>query len=657
MARTTGNKYRSNPNGKMSKARTRLRDALSLAQSSWMIASLASFLIATASHTSLFAQKKELEKPGSAQQKPKQITWRKSLTHACRIAKRDETLILVLAGKRDDPVVEQLKRQLGATSDFPKWANGKLVFLHLETEPSNDKPQQGNKLLAKLNGKKTPSAVLLTHQQTTLFTTNKLKDAQAFLMELKASIVKNRRTPVYVYRTHLKNHTQKTSQVFGRARIPHADGSFSIQTFSSKEDRFRQIPSEVFHVSRSGLPIRLTLRNGDVSDIRFLKSETQIERNGKVSRIKIDQESLARPSLTWFWIQNPKAGTDVNEQFLDPTAPERKISETVRYIGKEKVSISRESFDCHLVEIKHLKSRLIEKCWFDEQGMFVKRIAELDGKREITVLQKKESWVQPLSVSKYSWGRFGKRMQSDSSKEIKNIGKAAKSVAVSVSDELIRLGVEPNFDRKGRRKADEKFGNSSIGICGHVSRAIRNAQIGAGIQPDSVHIITGMKASRLNGRPDLSDVLNLNHAAVLVLSKRGNFVIDLWAHGRDSKTYDGFADSKWLAMPLDRWFNEMLKHRYTRFSLDLGANKKYLYRQDFVRELGRKPQATSSEKAAGDPAINARRPLSSSWTSEKWRKCMGIEPTSHMISMQPNGFEDRAGHQPWIHFQERHQRN
>ena len=29
---------------------------------------------------------------------------------------------------------------------------------------------------------------------------------------------------------------------------------------------------------------------------------------------------------------------------------------------------------------------------------------------------------------------------------------------------------------------------------------------------------------------------------------------------------------------------------------------------------------------------------------------MGIEPTSHMISMRPNGFEDRAGHQPWFHF-------
>ena len=29
---------------------------------------------------------------------------------------------------------------------------------------------------------------------------------------------------------------------------------------------------------------------------------------------------------------------------------------------------------------------------------------------------------------------------------------------------------------------------------------------------------------------------------------------------------------------------------------------------------------------------------------------MGIEPTNRMISIQLTGFEDRARHQPWIHF-------
>ncbi len=30
---------------------------------------------------------------------------------------------------------------------------------------------------------------------------------------------------------------------------------------------------------------------------------------------------------------------------------------------------------------------------------------------------------------------------------------------------------------------------------------------------------------------------------------------------------------------------------------------------------------------------------------------MGIEPTNRMLYMQLNGFEDRARHQPEIHFQ------
>ena len=29
---------------------------------------------------------------------------------------------------------------------------------------------------------------------------------------------------------------------------------------------------------------------------------------------------------------------------------------------------------------------------------------------------------------------------------------------------------------------------------------------------------------------------------------------------------------------------------------------------------------------------------------------MGIEPTSPMFSMRLDGFEDRAGHQPWFRF-------
>ncbi len=36
--------------------------------------------------------------------------------------------------------------------------------------------------------------------------------------------------------------------------------------------------------------------------------------------------------------------------------------------------------------------------------------------------------------------------------------------------------------------------------------------------------------------------------------------------------------------------------------------------------------------------------------SKKERKCMGIEPTDHMFFMQPNGFEDRGGHQSARHF-------
>ena len=34
----------------------------------------------------------------------------------------------------------------------------------------------------------------------------------------------------------------------------------------------------------------------------------------------------------------------------------------------------------------------------------------------------------------------------------------------------------------------------------------------------------------------------------------------------------------------------------------------------------------------------------------QWGKCMGIEPTGPMISMGPDGFEDRGQHQLNKHF-------
>ncbi len=35
---------------------------------------------------------------------------------------------------------------------------------------------------------------------------------------------------------------------------------------------------------------------------------------------------------------------------------------------------------------------------------------------------------------------------------------------------------------------------------------------------------------------------------------------------------------------------------------------------------------------------------------EKWRKCMGIEPTKDKLVLPPNGFEDRGRHQTCKHF-------
>jgi hypothetical protein len=183
--------------------------------------------------------------------------------------------------------------------------------------------------------------------------------------------------------------------------------------------------------------------------------------------------------------------------------------------------------------------------------------------------RKLNSEILPTTAVNYDWQAFGHAL-------FKNETEASKSdelailVADAVSRELDRLGVLPNCDENGRKYAKKKFGlsHSSIGTCGQVSEALKNAFIGAGIQPTNVKIISGLRPNRLNGLPDLSDPWNIDHAAVLYFSEAGPRIYDLWFAGRDQGRYGLLSKSAWRGAPVRLWLKRMRKLGYTNISIE-----------------------------------------------------------------------------------------
>ncbi len=148
----------------------------------------------------------------------------------------------------------------------------------------------------------------------------------------------------------------------------------------------------------------------------------------------------------------------------------------------------------------------------------------------------------------------------------------ARAVAIAAVRQLDRLGIGPNVDMAGRARATRTFGDGSIGTCGHLARSLAAALRGAGIAPECVHVLTGMKVRVTLGgepRPYLgADWLNGDHATVLLRSGDATVVFDPWRHGRDRGAFAGFAASAYCGMPAAQWLTRMRADDYAEFHLD-----------------------------------------------------------------------------------------
>lgn len=173
------------------------------------------------------------------------------------------------------------------------------------------------------------------------------------------------------------------------------------------------------------------------------------------------------------------------------------------------------------------------------------------------------------STPEFDWEAFGYRtLQLPGLK--KNREAQIPLVAQAVSRQLAVLGVRPNSDENGRKFASDKFGvsHSSIGTCGHVSRALRRALVGAGVNGSLLEIVTCRKPLRLNGLPDLSDFYNIDHAGLIYFGKDGPVVFDLWFDGITQGTYGRFEYSSWCGASFGYWLQETRKRGYAHYTFN-----------------------------------------------------------------------------------------
>lgn len=132
---------------------------------------------------------------------------------------------------------------------------------------------------------------------------------------------------------------------------------------------------------------------------------------------------------------------------------------------------------------------------------------------------------------------------------------------------LADLGVSRNADEEGRARARERFGDSTVGICGHLGRGILESLGIHGCVARHYGLVSANKPLRFNGLPDLSDFYNLDHAAACVLTSEGPRFVEPWLHATTSGSLEAYGDSRHALMTPKEWYGAMRKRGYCFFRL------------------------------------------------------------------------------------------
>src|SRR5688572_11915692 len=178
----------------------------------------------------------------------------------------------------------------------------------------------------------------------------------------------------------------------------------------------------------------------------------------------------------------------------------------------------------------------------------------------IVVLVTGQVLAQSNDPLTFNWNEYGKQVAASMPGSIRNPLDKIKFIADAVGGKIRQQGISPNASVLGRGISGIKFGDVSLGTCDDVSESLRDALLGAGLEPDDVMLQVASRQNPIQGKG--IDIVNMSHASLVVLIENQPYVFDLWMHGATTGDFSGFSKSIWSGLEPAAYLSVLMEWGY-----------------------------------------------------------------------------------------------
>ncbi len=161
------------------------------------------------------------------------------------------------------------------------------------------------------------------------------------------------------------------------------------------------------------------------------------------------------------------------------------------------------------------------------------------------------AWSQTFTVAQAR--QLGQvAMQQSTTPKFRSDSEKARFIMDRLGRRLALAKVKPNGSFTGRMRAGLTSGSLTQGNCQWSAEMLKEALIGAGIDPRNLVLVYGrVKGTSVMGLNPIE--VNWNHCALAVMVNGQPVVYDLWKHGMVTGSFTGAAKGKWCGITFPQW--------------------------------------------------------------------------------------------------------
>ncbi len=143
-------------------------------------------------------------------------------------------------------------------------------------------------------------------------------------------------------------------------------------------------------------------------------------------------------------------------------------------------------------------------------------------------------------------------MQQSTTPKFRSDSEKARFIMDRLGKRLALANVKPNGSFTGRMRTGLTTGSLTQGNCQWSAEMLKEALIGAGIDPRNLVLVYGrVKGTSVMGLNPIE--VNWNHCALAVMVNGQPVVYDLWKHGMVTGSFSGAAQGKWCGISFPQW--------------------------------------------------------------------------------------------------------